>query len=54
MSESGRIDLRVEDDSMFLSNNLPYVIRNAWHSVVASGTAQQGVTDPLPGGSLLR
>ena len=28
MSESGRIDLRVEDDSMFLSNNLPYVIRN--------------------------
>ena len=27
MSESGRIDLRVEDDSMFLSNNLPYVIR---------------------------
>jgi hypothetical protein len=50
MSEPGRIDLRVEDDSMFLTNNLPYVIRNAWHSVVASGTAQQGVNKQLSEG----
>jgi hypothetical protein len=50
MSDTGRIDLRVEDDSMFLSDNLPFVVRNAWHTVVATGTTRQGVSDPLPVG----
>lgn len=50
MTATGRIDIRVEDDSMFLSDNLPFVVRNAWHTVVASGTTHQGVSDPLPVG----
>lgn len=46
---SGQLVVRVDDDSMFLSDNLPYVVRDARLAVVARGTCGSPPLDLDPG-----
>ena len=50
MSRLGQLQVRVENKSYFLSQNLPYVVRDASMAFVAQGTVGEKGIEDLPEG----
>lgn len=50
MNGPGYLDVRLKNPSVFLSTNLPYVVRDARHAVVHRGTVGFREPTPLPAG----